>query len=838
LTASGDTRHLFEPFRRLADSVPHVVWITQLHPEKVIYVSPSFEQIWGRSPQELYADPRLWTQAIHADDRAAVEAEFVRWITGNDRRCQKLEYRVVQPSGALRWITDYGVVTFDENGEAIRVSGVCTDITELKLAEHEHLAHLKFFENLDRVNQAIQGTDDLEHMMGDVLTQLLDIFDSDRAGLVATSDVEPAAARVLERTRQGYAGGVHAGTGALRFGAAAGVQRYGGHLDRPLPDDLPAGLRVQTMICSPLLPRAGSSYTLQLQRCRSPRGFSDEEERLFREIGRRLADAIGTLSTFRSLRESEARLEAAQRQAHLGYWSVDLQTQLVTWSAETYRICGMEPRPRPMRLDELKSLVHSGDLRSVGDAARRAMTTSGSYVVDHRVLRPNSELRYVHTEGHVVRDSDGEPIGLFGTAQDITERKRAEQLFAAQHAVTKLLAESTSPEDAAPRVLQAIGETLLWDLGVLWQQDPHTCTLRASDVWSTPAVSAPAFVASTRAADATPSSGATAPSRAPWFVSDLALETSTPRGRAAAQDGLHAAFGFSVQLQAEIWAVFEFVSKEVREPDAELLATMATLGSQLGQFVERRRAESALQHARDQLARVTRVASLGELTASIAHEVNQPLTGIVANAHAALRWLAREPPDLCEATEALQRLARDGKRAGEVVTRLRTLLRQGEATRKLAVDVNQIVRETLPLIRSELQQHDVRTSLALEESLPHVFADRVQIQQVVINLLLNAVEAMSALGTAPRELSVTSADDRTGSIQITVTDSGVGVRPEDREEIFSAFFTTKPRGMGMGLAISRSIVEDHGGRLTLLESKTRGSSFRFSLPRLQPDAAR
>lgn len=836
MTTDDETKHLFEPFRRLADTIPHVVWITQLHPEKVIYVSPSFEQIWGRSPQELYDDPRLWTAVIHDEDRASVEAEFVRWITGTERHCQKLEYRVVQPSGALRWINDYGVVTFDENGKAIRVSGVCTDITELKLAEREHLAHLRFFESLDRVNQAIQGTDDLEQMMGDVLTQLLDLFDCERAWLLAWGELERGTARVVERARPGYESGAEptslpASVQQLAAsGAAAGVERFGGDQARPLPASLPEALSVHAAICSQLRPRTGSSYALELHRCRSARPFGDEDERLFREIGRRLTDAIGTLWTIRSLRESEARLEAAQRQAHLGYWSVDLATELVTGSAETYRIYGMEPGPRPMPLHELESLVHPVDLELARNLARSAMTTSGSYVVDHRVIRPSSELRYVHTEGHVVRDADGRPIGLFGTTQDITERKRAEQLFAAQHAVTKLLAEAATPEEAAPRVLEAVCETLLWDIGVLWQLDPQTDALRAKDVWCRPTVHAPAFIAQTLELGAAPATGAAVFDQ-PWFVSDLAKEQETPRGSVAAFEGLHAAFGFSVQLSGGLWASFEFVSQELRERDPELLATMATLGSQLGQFVERRRAEAALGHAREQLARVTRVASLGELTASIAHEVNQPLTGIVANAHAALRWLGREPPDVTEAVDALSRLARDGKRAGEVVTRLRTLVRQGEATRKLNIDVNQIVRDTLPLIRSELQQNDVQITLRLDDTLSPVFADRVQIQQVVINLLMNAVEAMSSVRDAPRELRIHSTSDGRGYVQVTITDSGVGVPAADEAQIFNAFFTTKPRGMGMGLAISRSIVEEHGGRLTLVPAEAHGSSFRFTLPR-------
>lgn len=774
IDATGVPPHqLVEPFRRLADGIPHVVWITQLNPERVIYVSPSFEHTWGRTPAELYADPRIWTASIHPEDRHRVEEAFVTWITGTSPQCQRFEYRVIQPSGNVRWITDIGVVTFDEHGKATRISGVCTDITELKLAEREHLAHLWFFESLDRVNQAIQGADELEHMLREVLTQLLEIFDCERASLRVPGD----ARRDVEVARSA----------------------------------LPASSG--TVLSSELRPNGIEPHVLALHHFRQPRAWMNEQERLFREIGRRLGDAIGTWWSVRRLRESEQRLEAAQRQAQLGYWSLDLESGLMTFSAETFRICGLEPADRPLALADLKQLVHSADLERVWAAARATLSGTGEYRQVHRIVRPSSELRYVHTEGQVMRNREGRPTSLFGTAQDITERKRAEQLFAAQHAVTKLLAELTSPEEAAPRILQAICQTLDWDVGLLWPAGSVAAGQRPTAVWCASGVPVDvwlngSFSPPTQFAD-----------DAPWFVSDIA-----DTGK------LHAAFGFSVPLSDGVWGRLVFLSVETRRSDADLLAAMATLGSQIGQFVERRRAETALQRARDQLAHVTRVASLGELTASIAHEVNQPLTGIIANGQAALRWLKHDPPEVPEANECLQRLVRDGKRAGEVVGRLRTLVRQGEEVRKTRLDVGQVVRETLPLVRSDVQQNEVTIVLDLAEALEAAFADRVQIQQVLLNLIMNAVEAMVAVQDRPRQLVLRTAPHERGYVAVTVADSGVGVEPSQAAQIFEPFFTTKTHGMGMGLAISRSIVEDHGGRFSLTARAGGGSVFEFTLP--------
>jgi signal transduction histidine kinase len=398
----------------------------------------------------------------------------------------------------------------------------------------------------------------------------------------------------------------------------------------------------------------------------------------------------------------------------------------------------------------------------------------------------------------------------------LQQAKRAEQLLAALHAVTRLLAERTSPEEAMPRILQAICETLDWDLGLSWSVSGGSPSGRPDALWYRPCADAQTWLEDSL--DPPRESARDSP----WFASDLA-----DRG------GLYAAFGFAVPVGGSPWAHLAFFSREIRQPDPALLAAMTTLGSQIGQFVERRQAEGALERARAQLTHVTRVASLGELMASIVHEVNQPLTGIIANGQAAQRWLQRQPPELREADECLQRLVRDGKRAGEVIVRLRTLVRQGEKARRAPVDLSQVVRDTLPLVRSEVQQHGATIRLDLAEGLAPAFADHVQLQQVVLNLIMNALESMAAVRDRPRELLLRTAEHNTEELTITFIDSGVGINPQQATRVFDAFFTTKPHGMGMGLAISRSIVEDHGGRLSLLPTASAGSVFELSLPKAE-----
>jgi PAS domain S-box-containing protein len=245
-------------------------------------------------------------------------------------------------------------------------------------------------------------------------------------------------------------------------------------------------------------------------------------------------------------------------------------------------------------------------------------------------------------------------------------------------------------------------------------------------------------------------------------------------------------------------------------------------------ITERKRAEEALRQAQADLAHVTRVTTMGELAASIAHEVNQPLAGIVINGNACLRWLAGESPNLAEAREAAQRIIRDGTRASDIISRIRALARKtGTLTER--VDLNEAIQEVLALGQGEARKHDVGLRARLPSDLPPVRGDRVLIQQVVLNLVMNGIEAMSDAQDRPREL-VIQAQGEAQQVRVTVQDSGTGLDPHTQERIFDALYTTKPGGLGMGLSISRTIVENHGGRLSVVAQDGPGATFEFTLP--------
>jgi PAS domain S-box-containing protein len=266
------------------------------------------------------------------------------------------------------------------------------------------------------------------------------------------------------------------------------------------------------------------------------------------------------------------------------------------------------------------------------------------------------------------------------------------------------------------------------------------------------------------------------------------------------------------------------------DPDGQLVYIGA-----VQDVTERRLSEEALGKARSELAHVSRVTSLGAMTASIAHEVSQPLSGIVTNASTCLRMLAADPPDIVGALETARRTIRDGNRASDVITRLRALFaKKGAATEP--VDLNEATREVIALSLSNLQRNRVVLRTELADDLPPVTGDRVQLQQVILNLLLNATDAMNGVDDRPRQLEITTAQDEDDRVRLTVQDAGVGFEPHGAARLFEPFYTTKSGGMGIGLSVSRSIVESHHGRLWATANDGPGATFSFSIPRRAEDA--
>ena len=275
---------------------------------------------------------------------------------------------------------------------------------------------------------------------------------------------------------------------------------------------------------------------------------------------------------------------------------------------------------------------------------------------------------------------------------------------------------------------------------------------------------------------------------------------------------------------------FAMYYREPRSPIPSEARALRMATHLAGIAIERKLAREErerLRQAQAELAHINRVTTMGELTASLAHEVNQPIAAAVTDANTCVRWLTRDQPEVEEARQAASRMVKDATRAGEIISRIRLIFKKGTPQREL-VDANEVIREMVVLLHSEATRHSVSIRTELADP-PQVMADRVQLQQVLMNLIINGMDAMKDVdGT--RELVILSQQVEDGQLMISVSDTGVGLPPQQADQIFNAFFTTKPHGTGMGLRISRSIVESHGGRLWAGDNSPRGASFHLTLP--------
>jgi signal transduction histidine kinase len=264
---------------------------------------------------------------------------------------------------------------------------------------------------------------------------------------------------------------------------------------------------------------------------------------------------------------------------------------------------------------------------------------------------------------------------------------------------------------------------------------------------------------------------------------------------------------------------------------------MAVIGYILQYYSKSAGERERLRQLEADLAHMNRVSMMGELAASIAHELNQPLSGVVVNGNACLRWLAGDSPNFEEARENARRIVRDGKRAGDIIGRIRALATK-TATAMARLDMNETIQDVIALAQTEVRRNNVTLRTELANDLSPVLGDRVELQQVVLNLVMNAVEAMSTVGERPRELVIRTQDDEGNLVRITVQDSGIGLDPQSLERIFDAFYTTKSGGMGMGLSICRSIVQNHGGRLWAMANDVPGTTIQFTVQKYDSAAGK
>ena len=426
-------------------------------------------------------------------------------------------------------------------------------------------------------------------------------------------------------------------------------------------------------------------------------------------------------------------------------------------------------------------------------------------------------------------DERQRPVAILETNNDITERKRAQALLIGEKRILEMVAKGDSLELILEALCLFVEDQSSGVLSSILLLDPNGSCLRHGAAPSLPKSYTEA-IDGAAIGPSVGSCGTAAYLAEQVVVTDIASDPLwTDYKDLALAHGLRACWSTPIiSSEGKVLGTFAMYRREPGGPSPQEYDLIEQITHLAGVALDRKKTEEALRQAQANLAHVSRVTTMGELTASLAHEVNQPIAAAVTNANTCLRWLAGDNPNLEEARAAAMRIVKDGTRAAEIISRIRLLFKKGTPEWEL-VDVNEVIREMIVLLRVEATRYSISIRTELAGDLPQVMGDRVQLQQVFMNLMLNGIEAMKDVdGT--RELAIKSQREGNDHIRMSVSDTGVGLPAQQKDQIFNAFFTTKVQGTGMGLSISRTIVESHGGRLWAAHNSPRGASFYLSLP--------
>jgi len=755
-------------FRDLVNSVEGIVWEADATTFQFLFVSNQAERILGEPVARWLSEPTFWKDHLHPDDREWA-VSFRERATG-EKRDHDFEYRMIAADGSVVWLRDLVTVVVDEE-RAARLRGVMVDITGRRRAEAALREQAGL---LDLTHDTIFVRD-----MNDVITywnraaeEFYGWTAADAVGRIPHRLMQTVFPAPLEQIRA----------------ELLGAGRWEGELVQTRAD----GSRVVV----------ASRWSLQRDEEGRPRAILETNNDITK---RKEAEA--------RLRESEQRYRYIFDSTGVSIWEEDFSQVKV--AIDELRSRGVRDfreyfAAHPEFVQQAITMVRIVDVNDVSVKLFAAESKDELLVSLHKVFVPETREVFLReliaiAEGRtsfeaetVLQSLKGDTLtALFTitfphpsarfdrvlvTITDITERKRAEYL-------------TGQVFESSPDRVSIIGRDYRYQ--------------RVNPVferfWRVPAEKAVGM-----------------------HVADLLGrevfedKVRPSLDRCFAGEDVSYAEWFDTALGRRHMAI----SYSPLRPDSARVEAVLVIGRDL---TEHMLASEALHQAQAELAHVTRVTTLGELAASIAHEVNQPLAAIVADANASLNWLAGATPELEMVRDALDAIVKDGLRAADVIQRIRQLATKTDP-RRATVDINDVIRDVAALVRTEVLRHQVSLRVELAPAMPLVLADRVQLQQVIINFVMNGIEAMASVEDRPRELVVRSGPHDGDDVLVAVQDAGVGIDPKNVDQLFSAFFTTKPGGMGMGLSISRSIIEGHGGRLWATPNPNHGVTFHFALP--------
>jgi PAS domain S-box-containing protein len=548
----------------------------------------------------------------------------------------------------------------------------------------------------------------------------------------------------------------------------------------------------RSVLCLPIVKQTKLIGAFYLENNLTPRAFTADRVTVLEMLASQAAISLENARLYSDLHHSEAFLADGQSISHTGSFGWSILSGQIYWSEETYKIFEYDRAVKPT-LELVLQRIHPGDRDLVQQTIDRASEAWANLDFEHRLLMPDGSLKYLHVLARASEPSSGK-LEYFGAVTDVTAAKQAEETLRKSEAY---LAEA-----------QRLSHTGSW----AWA--PATGEI---SYWSEECYRVQGF---------DPYGGL------PRF--DTFFQRIHPEDQPGTAEKLKRATREREEFEMDYRIVHTSGAiRNIHVVGHPVLTSSGELAEFVGTVIdvtERKRADEQrerLRQAQADLAHINRVTTVGELTASMAHEVNQPIAAAVTDANTCMRWLARDQPDLEEARAAATRVVKDATRASEIISRIRLLFNKGTPEREL-VNVNEVIGEMIVLLRGEAIRYQISVRTELAADLPQVMGDRVQLQQVLMNLMINGIDAMKDVDGA-RELVIKSQPAENEQVLVSVSDIGVGLPLQQADQIFNAFFTTKSHGTGMGLPISRSIVESHGGRLWAAANSPHGAHFYFTL---------